>query len=270
MNSVVVVGNKFREFGANDGVLTMDQFDELVEKGALTDVPLGTTFVAGQGLREADAIKLGVANARAATSNHRKDETFSARLIRASRLLTHKHQLRNSIISTPELLREDLYEAALLLDERSELMCDHQTGQHIQGMVLIEAARQMFLAVTEQHFIGHDDPNRYYFVIHGLDVAFSGFVFPVEATLRYEILEKRTVNRERMYFKVSVSVMQAGKCATTVAFEFTAFLSEKIERKEREQAVSALDHVRKAIELRTATEAQRETTNRLRSDTVAQ
>lgn len=248
MNAVFVVGNKFREFGANEGVLTIGELEDLVKRGELGSLPADLMLVAGQGLREADVLRLREISQRVKTQGSPVcAHPLLGRPVRAGRLLTHKYQLQNSIISSPDKLDDDLYEAALLLDERSELMGDHQTGQHIQGMVLVEAARQMFLAVTEQYFVGYEDPNRYYFVINGLDVSFTGFVFPVEASLRYEILEKKIDNRARMFFKTEVSIMQAGKCVTKVRFDFTAFLAEKIELKEKEQAIAVLDKVRKDL-----------------------
>lgn len=245
MNTVFVVGNKFREFGSNDGVLTIGELEELVHGRKLDALPANARLVAGQGLREAEVLKMHevLADFDAGVP---EVGPISTRAVRAGRLLTHKYQLQNSIISAPDQVSEDLYEAALLLDERSELMSDHQTGQHIQGMVLIEAARQMFLAVTEQYFIGYEEQNRYYFVINSVDVAFTGFVFPVEATLRYEILEKKVDNRARMFFRTEVSVIQADKCVTQVRFDFTAFLAEKIELKEREQAVAVLQRLRES------------------------
>lgn len=242
MNTVFVVGNKFRDFAVNDGVVTIGELEDQLHARGPGHLPPNVRLVPGQGLREADMQRLR-ARLRGAQSASRVPDV-EGRPVRASRLLTHKYRLQNSIVSAPRRLSDDLFEAALLLDERSELMSDHQTGQHIQGMVLVEAARQMFLAVSEEYFIGYDDPTRYYFVINSMNAAFSAFVFPVDATLRYEILEKRVDNRARMFFRVNVDVMQAGRCATRVGYEFTAFHAERIEVKEREQAIAVLASVR--------------------------
>lgn len=245
MKTVFVVGNKFHAFCANDGVLTIGELERMVDNGECMALLADVQLVAGQGLREAEVLKLKDAMFMVNMRNGPVcKQAVTARSVRAGCLMTHKRKLQNSIISSPEQLGTDLYEAALLLDERSELMGDHQTGQHIQGMVLVEAARQMFLAVTERYFIGIDEPNRYYFVINGMDVAFTGFVFPVEALLRYQVLYKQIDNRARMCFRTEVSILQAGKCATKVHFDFTAFLAEKIERKEKEQAATVLLQLR--------------------------
>jgi hypothetical protein len=139
---------------------------------------------------------------------------------------------------------DNSFEAALLLDERCELMADHQTGQHIQGMILIEAARQLFLAVTEEYFFGQAVHDRYYFVINNVEVKFTGFVFPLGTMLRYEILFADTVNPARMRFETVVSVIQGDACATKIAFGFTAFHASKIEAKEQQQALDLLSQIR--------------------------
>ena len=112
---------------------------------------------------------------------------------------------------------EGVFEASLLIDDRCEIMADHTTGQHIQGMAVVEAARQMFLVVTEQFYIGGTSDRHYYFVIHQMDIAYQNFLFPVPATLRYEVLEAATDNPERLSFTARITIRQAGKDAASMA-----------------------------------------------------
>ncbi|MDP1217553.1 AfsA-related hotdog domain-containing protein, partial [Klebsiella pneumoniae] len=65
----------------------------------------------------------------------------------------HKRKKANILITSPEKRDEDNYCARLILQDASELLCDHQTGQHIQGMVLIEAARQTIIATSEKFLL---------------------------------------------------------------------------------------------------------------------
>ena len=240
MKTVFIVGNKFKDFCRNDGVITISQFGDMARTGSFDRLPAGSRLVAGQGVREAELQAICDQAQHALAARGIDIRPTLRRSIRASRLQTHKHRIQNSIISHPHRVDEHCFEAALLLDERSELMADHQTGQHIQGMILIEAARQLFLAVTEEYFIGHTVHDRYYFVINSVDVKFTGFVFPIEATLRYEILSKDIANPARMRFDTLISVMQGGACATQISFGFTAFHATKIEAKEQQQAQALL------------------------------
>lgn len=247
MSTVFIVGNKFRDFSSNDGVFTVDDFAEMARTRNFERIAPGSRLVAGQGVREAELFAIHD-QSRHALSAHGIDlPPVAQRGVRAGRLLTHKHRLENSIIAHPERIDEHCFEAALLLDERSELMTDHQTGQHIQGMVLIEAARQLFLAVTEAYFIDHSAQDRYYFVIHSVNVQFQSFVFPLGATLRYEILSKAIENPARMRFDVRVSVMQGGACSTQIGFAFTAFHAPRIEAIEQRQAQALLLAERQAM-----------------------
>ncbi|MEK8034674.1 AfsA-related hotdog domain-containing protein [Ideonella sp. DXS29W] len=240
MKTVFIVGNKFKDFSRHDGVITIGEFSDMARTGTFDRLPDGTRLAAGQGVREAE-IQAICDQAQHALAERGIDMGPALRRsVRASRLQTHKHRIQNAIISHPVRIDDRCFEAALLLDERSELMADHQTGQHIQGMILIEAARQLFLAVTEEYFIGQTVHDRYYFVINSVDVKFTGFVFPIEATLRYEIVSQDIANPARLRFDTLISVMQGGTCATQIAFSFTAFHASKIEAKEQQQAQALL------------------------------
>lgn len=240
MKTVFIVGNKFRDFCRNDGVITVEEFASMARTHIFDRLPPHSRLIAGQGVREAELQAICDQARHALAARDIDIRPTLRRGIRASRLLTHKHRIENSIISHPVRLDEHCFEAALLLDERSELMTDHQTGQHIQGLILIEAARQLFLAVTEEYFIDQAVHDRYYFVINSVDVKFIGFVFPLDVTLRYEILSKDIGNPARMRFDTVVSVLQGGGCATRIAFGFTAFHASRIEAKEQLQAQALL------------------------------
>jgi len=246
METVFVVGNKFRDFCRNDGVITIGELGEMVRTGTFDRLARGSRLVAGQGVRDAELLSVCDSARHALAARGIDMHALMGRSVRASRLLTHKHYIQNSIISHPARVDENCFEAALLLDDRCELMADHQTGQHIQGMILIEAARQIFLAVTEEYFIGPEVHDRYYFVINSVEVKFTAFVFPLGATLRYEILSKDTANPARMRFESMVSIFQGNACATQIAFGFTAFHASKIEEKEQERARDLLFRIRQS------------------------
>ncbi|MBI3230506.1 MAG: hypothetical protein HYZ45_10105 [Burkholderiales bacterium] len=234
-HSIFVVGDKFKDFGQHEQVLTLKELTTLLQAPDLSALH-NVRLIAGQGISEAD-----VQHILALSKNSKLDTSLLLqRPVRAGMATTHKRRFVNSIISTPRQLDSDLFEADLLVDERSELMNDHQTGQHIQGMILVEAARQLFLAVTEEFFIAPDDHRDYYFVINQMDVKYMAFVFPIGASLRYEIVEKNLSNPERLSFLVRITVQQAGVEATEVMVKFTTFLAEKIKQKEHQQAMQTL------------------------------
>jgi len=239
-NMIFLVGNKFHEFGQHESVKTVGELGEMVRTHSFDGLPPGSRIIAGQGVREAQIQALHDQGLWSLAAHGVDIATTLQSKPRASRLQTHKHRLHNAIISHPECLGDDHFQAALLLDERSELMNDHQTGQHIQGMILIEAARQMFLAVTEEYFIGEQASEPYYFVINQMSVNFTGFVFPVEAILDYQINSKDVSNPSRLRFDVTTSIVQGGISATEISFQFTAYYAANIKKKENQQAEKLL------------------------------
>lgn len=236
---IVVVGDKFEGFAANPGVVTATQARQLMQDSDM--LPSGMVLVPGQGLCDEDIDSLMEDAERTGATRRIDVRLRKLRPQLASASQSHKRLTENTIISTARrTLEENTFELDLLVDERCELMGDHQTGQHIQGMILIEAARQAFLAVTEQFFIDHKSGRRYYFVINAMNTEYLGFVFPIPATLRYTILEQKITNPSRLGFRAYVDVIQAGQVCARTEVRFTAFEAEKIVAKENERAEGAL------------------------------
>ncbi|MFW5402828.1 AfsA-related hotdog domain-containing protein, partial [Yersinia sp. 1252 StPb PI] len=88
---------------------------------------------------------------------------------------THKKEEHNILIGKAQKVDKDIYNLPLMIDERCELMGDHQSGKHLQGMLLVEAFRQTFIAVTEEFYPFLGDIKKY-FVINSLNINFYNFV----------------------------------------------------------------------------------------------
>jgi hypothetical protein len=153
---------------------------------------------------------------------------------RATQRLAHKKCPQNIVISAPRRLFSNAFEMDLCFSSQNEFFLDHMTGMHIQGMVLLEAARQAFMAVTEEFFLASETKN-YYFVIKRMDASYTNFVFPFEAKLRYEITQS-SVKNGRYGFEADVSIIQADIVCTTVKVAFTAFEAKIIAQKEEDVA----------------------------------
>lgn len=242
MNSrvVLVVGEKFTQFAAGKDAITISQLCGLLSLPAAIAFDRDRlTAVPGQGLGDDDIERV---LALAAQSPHcgRFDLTlWRSRPRRAAGRLSHKRKPENTLISDPRRLAENLFELDLLIDEDCELMADHQTGQHVQGMVLMEAARQTFLAVTEAFFLPQDG-QRFYFVINKFAAEYRRFAFPLDATIRYRIKEMNVANVLRQSFAAEIDVMQCGVKSASFLAEFTAFEDARISVKEDALARDAL------------------------------
>ncbi|MNP31136.1 A-factor biosynthesis hotdog domain protein [compost metagenome] len=111
----------------------------------------------------------------------------------AGKRLSRKYRPENVLISIPERTDDGIYTASLLLHAQNELLLDHLTGQHVQGMVLLEACRQMLLAVTERFHLDEYEPPKRYFVLNEMNVRYTAFAFPLPLSPpRYEAAAYRS------------------------------------------------------------------------------
>lgn len=238
---VLVVGDKFAQFTAGKDAITLSHLMGLLGLPAGLGVAHGRmVMLPGQGLgdKAVDALlKL------AETSPHRAHFDFSHwyhRPRRANHILSHKHQPENSLISEPRRIADDLFELDLMIDENCELMADHQTGQHLSGTLLFEAARQSLLAVTEAFFLPQEG-RTHEFVLKGMTTSYNRFCFPLDARLRYQIREKDLRSSNKLSFSVQVTVEQCGMDVASFEAELTAFTRPRLGTMEATMASAALE-----------------------------
>ncbi|EKO3877136.1 hypothetical protein P0F19_002345 [Vibrio metschnikovii] len=240
IKKIVVVGDKFHEFSDSKDVVTTSQLE------LLTQIPTKILdneheIILGQGVRKDFARKI--------LSNHKKNAfcknkfkicSLEKFVNDKSNVNSHKKQDENILIGASEPVehKNNLYVMPLIIDERCELMSDHQTGQHIQGMLLVEAGRQAFIAVTEE-WIYSKEVGRYY-VINEMAINFSNFVFPLPALIHFEFFEK-DINDRRGRFKGQVRVTQNQTVCATMDVSFTVYPSSMIYKKEKDLADVAVN-----------------------------
>ena len=227
------VGDKFQEFAKGKDVLTMNQLK------ALTRLPhrlLNThsVLMLGQGAQE-DEVFAFVHSVEASPELSPRFELSDLQRVldRAAPSASHKRIAHNTVIGAPARKSADTFEVPLNLDERCELMGDRQTGQHVQGMLLVEAFRQSFLAVTDTYFpLGQ---SKTCFVINTMHVEFLNFLFPLPAHIEYRIVEADVSGRRARYKTTMCAVQNGAQCASAV-IGFTVYPAETIAQKEAELA----------------------------------
>ncbi|KQT61219.1 MULTISPECIES: AfsA-related hotdog domain-containing protein [unclassified Aureimonas] len=241
-DTFIVVADKFAEFSVNDRTVTSSQLKSLLSLPHHL-LPTRARLLLGQGISDIEC-KAIVALVEA-SDNHRQRwdiEDLRARTERADAGLSHKRNACNTLIGSPVMVDENTFHLNLCIDQDCELMGDHQTGQHVQGMVLVEAARQAFLAVTEKHFLKGAN-HKSYFVINDMSTTFLGFVFPLPAHMEYRIVSK-DINDRRQRFTVEVDLVQVGEVRARTNFSFTAYPEDLIAQKEAGLAMEAVTAVR--------------------------
>lgn len=236
---VLVVGDKFSAYVQGKEAMTFSNLRGLLS----LSIPLmprqgPTVLVPGQGLSDEQVQTLLEEAAHSPNLEQFDFSLWHGLPRRAPSTLTHKYRPENTLISTPVRRAADRYSMHLLIDENCELMQDHQSGQHVQGMILIEAARQGMLAVVEQDFLPDNDID-YAFVLNDMAVQYNNFAFPVAGTIECRILEQQTDNPRRLSFRTEATVHQCGMAVSSLSFAFSAMDKARIGKREATMAVKA-------------------------------
>jgi HAD superfamily hydrolase (TIGR01490 family) len=239
------VGDAFAGFCRNKLALTVSQLEALLKLPPEV-IPGRKRLILGQGVNEQECRSIiGQLNETPALKTRFDVSDLEAIAERAPSSLSHKRKSVNTLIGAPRQIAPGHYVLRLMVDERSELMGDHQTGQHLQGMILIEAMRQSFLAVTEA-FHPLPSSNDTYFVINSMDFTFEKFLFPIPAELHYLSVQADT-QKQRARHTAEVRVIQNGQVCATAQLKFAVYPNHVISEKEAEMAHSVTaDFLRQA------------------------
>lgn len=252
MGVLIVIANTFKRFSKNPNLLPYDEFlSRLHHHDINTTELIGCRLIAGQGL---DEIQINHAWS-VGTSRGLHYEFAHWHTMRkkhhADKSLCHKHRPENILISIPELQYDGSYTADLYLHEHNELMLDHLTGQHIQGMVLTEACRQMFLAVTERYFLKDYPPTSRYFVINTMNIRFQKFAFPLPAQIRFHLIDKQQLKPDRFSIHADIDVLQDEQVVAGMEVKFNVFDETSLIQREDKLAAEAvnnyIDQIRREV-----------------------
>lgn len=246
-NVILVVGDRFAGFVNKPGVMTASELEWTLQQGDTLNFGNESVFVPGQGLSYEQMLRIyeeAVSRQFKPAFEH-WEATLSVPM--ASGELTHKHKPENSLVGVPRRVGQDHFELDLMIDDRNEIMSDHVTGQHLQGMLLLEACRQAFLAVTEKFFLSEHPERSYYFILNNISVSYHAFAFPVRTKIAYRIVESASPDAGRHSFVVEMEVLQGGEVTTSVRTKFTAFDSAALKPKEQKKAEQALRQMQTAV-----------------------
>jgi len=143
-HTVLVIGERFAAFANGQEVLTYLQLLEAIQQSSF--LSRANHIVVGQGVTPRVLAEIRIALERAnLTGDVTVEEYISARIAAEE---VHKHRWQNVLITRPVPVVPDTFLAHLVLDDDSADIADHVTGIHIPGMVLVEAARQACIALS--------------------------------------------------------------------------------------------------------------------------
>lgn len=233
--TAVIVGDRFHGFTAKETVATVSQLLASLQTRSLDRIP--HRVLLGQGVTDYDRQAIETEYARQGFDTPEFVIETGTRL--ATRAEAHKHRDRNVLIADLEPTGEHSCRASLSVHNDNELLLDHQTGLHVQGMACVEAARQMFLASTARLDLAHD-LDRPYFVINSMATTFHSFLFPLPAQIEYTTSAPDRSRSGSAGFTATIRIHQAGKTASTTEVDFTVFAGQRIASIEHLKADKAL------------------------------
>lgn len=235
MAKIVVVGDRFAQFSVNDKVLTFSQAIKFFSDNKNNE---NYQVVIGQGLSknniETFLKDIGGDNVDIVSVNS------CLPLLRETTHNTHKKNEENVLISESTKLDKDVYQCHLLIDDGCAEMSDHVTGQHIQGMVLLEACRQMVNSVSERYLINSSYNKS--FVLHAMNSEFLEYLFPVTSTMELTLLKYRKALRGDFTAECIINVIQNNKVCLTTGIKFSAVDKGSLNLLEQQMAEKSLSH----------------------------
>lgn len=158
--------------------------------------------------------------------------------VRVSPEVVHKHCMQNVHITEPVRVSDLEFVSSLVLHDQCSEMSDHVTGVHVPGIVLIEAARQMFMAVAEMYFLEPKQRGNYSYVLTQVRTEFHGFLFPVEVEVKFTMKETCWErNRTLLRGSGTISLSQFDQVGCNVHCAGTAFPSRMLKSLENRNAL---------------------------------
>jgi hypothetical protein len=199
------VGNIFGAF-ANDACLTPERFFHM----SVDQLRRIRHIVVGQGI-SADMISRIYAflHEHGLLSSIQVEEYVSDKV---SPELVHKKYEKNVLITTPSRNNENIFEAHLVIDESCAELSDHITGNHMQGGLLIEAARQTFMACTsylcEMAGREHDQID---YILKQIEVNYKQLLYPLPIRILLSITDLKALKNTGIHTcEVNVRFEQLG------------------------------------------------------------
>jgi hypothetical protein len=235
---VVVVADRFARFARGDQVFTVSGLLTFVTSGGPDVAGCHWVVHPGQGvdgtdrdLLEAAADKSGGVVCLVDTPAFRSQPVAPE--------VVHKHRPENVLLADVHSPEATFCHADLRIHRDNELVLDHHTGEHVQGIVIIEAMRQICIAQFETAVRPALTSAGYAGVWKRIDLSFEDFLFPLPATVESRIEESDLVRQHHLKFRATAAVRQQGRTVATAGIDYAMIRLERIDTLERRKADQA-------------------------------
>jgi hypothetical protein len=230
-----IVGDCFSSFSLRPGVIKWSEFKE-IKPSEIDEYRKNGKYIIGQGI-DNDEVNILKNQNLELYSLLENQYVFDKNL-----KMAHKHKLQNCHINIPREISSDEYDMDVQIDSRCCELDDHITGEHINGIIIIEAARQAFIAVTEKFYLNENDS--FYFVLSNMSCTFTRFLFPLPIKIKHQVLwyERHSKKgEEQIDFKVQTEFFQTQeKSACLITGDFSLYQKELmigVEKKKADESI---------------------------------
>ncbi|MFC5096614.1 AfsA-related hotdog domain-containing protein [Amycolatopsis plumensis] len=235
---VVVVADRFAQFAREDRVFTLSGLLALLGSGGLVAPGCHWIVHFGQGVDAADADLLETACEKTEGSVRLADPAAFRRPSEPP-VVVHKSRPENVLLAGVHSPAPAHCRAELRIHRDNELILDHHTGEHVQGIVIIEAMRQICIAQFETAIRSGLPPAAYAGVWQRIDLSFEDFLFPLPATVESLIVESDLGRETNLKFRATTSVRQQGRTVATAVIEYSMIAQGRVDTLERRKADQA-------------------------------
>jgi hypothetical protein len=235
---VVVVADRFAQFAREDRVFTLSGLLAMLGSGG--PVAPGCHWIVhfGQGIDAADGELLETACEKSEGTVCLADPAAFRRPSEPP-VVVHKDRPENVLLAGVHSPAPTHCRAELRIHRDNELVLDHHTGEHVQGIVIIEAMRQICIAQFETAIRPGLAPAAYAGVWKRIDLSFQDFLFPLPATVESLIVESDLDRETNLKFRATTSVRQQGRTVATAGIEYSMIAQGRIGTLERRKAGQA-------------------------------
>ncbi len=231
MKKKFIIGDCFERFNRHVDVLSLGSFKKLDTRAIETS---SYQYIIGQGISSSDLDDIKNSNL---SLYHL---IANPEVVEKNPEIAHKRKIENCHITRPLKISDTDYQLDVVVDSKCCDISDHITGEHINGVVLIEAARQAFIAITEIFFL--DKNEKVYFILKELNCAFNSFLFPLPIQMKYKILHFEKKGPAQFDFEVETIFFHHEKNQSTIIRGvFSVYPKLLMEKIESELAESAVD-----------------------------
>lgn len=223
LDHYIVVGDRIIKECSNERFISAAKAKDLAQRSTS---PLKLHI--GQGVNDQDLKQLyALEQGRVSIEPKR----FVARACSAT---THKHIASNIAISRAWDNGNGTYSSALMIDEENSQLSDHLTGQHISGMMIVEAARQMSIATAEQFYMDSRLSRKVNFISHSISVEFKDFLLPVPTEILCIPVSLKRSGRQNFRFSVVLQFRQQGQSLADIKIDTSVIDSRYFYLKENQ------------------------------------